>query len=293
MMLPIVLLMASCASTHKPSTPEDTTLHQNARAAGAAFTLDRPEEAVTQYKRALERARARDDAAALGDYGYDLAVAQLAANHPDQALASVRLTRDELARRGVASFPELDLAEATALYRLGAKQESRGIAVRVAAGDDPTAAARARYLEGLIADETGDAAGLDAAIASLARPASADQQADMDELLARRDLGRSDFNAAIAEAARSADLRRTGLDYRGMARALSVAADAEAHAGNAQAAAELYMRAGQSAGAQGDADMARTWLQRAAELAIDPVDREAARHAIAALGKPAPSPDDR
>jgi hypothetical protein len=293
MMLLLMLSMASCGSAHTPSTPEDTTLHQNARAAGAAFSLDRPEEAATQYERALERARARDDAAALGDYGYDLAVAQLAANHPRQALASVRMTRDELARRGIASFPELDLAEATALYRLGAKRESSGIAVRLAAADDPAAAARARYLEGLIADETGDAAGLDAAIASLARPASADQQADMDELLARRDLGRSDFNAAIAEAERSADLRRTRLDYRGMARALSVAADAEAHAGNAQAAAELYMRAGQSAGAQGDADMARTWLQRAAALANDPVIRDAARHAIAELSKPLPTLDSR
>jgi hypothetical protein len=131
--------------------------------------------------------------------------------------------------------------------------------------------------------------GLDAAIASLTDPASADQHADIDELLARRDLGRRDFNAAIAEAERSADLRRTKLDYRGMARALSVAADAEAHAGNTQAAAELYMRAGQSAGAQGDAKLARAWLQRTAELAVDSVTREAARHAIAQLSKLSPT----
>jgi hypothetical protein len=284
--LPIVLWMASCSSAHQPTTPEDTKLHQNARAAGVALSLDRPEEAATQYERALERARARDDAAAIGDYGYDLAVTQLTANHPKQALATIRMTRNELARRGVVSFPELDLAEATALYRLGEKAASNTLATKVATGNDPASAARARFLQGLIADETGDAAGLDAAISYFSQPASADQQADGDELLARRDLRRGDFNAAIAEAERCANLRRTGLDYRGMARALSVAADAQVHAGNTRAAAELYMRAGQSAAAQGDPELARRWIKRAAEIGNDPVISEAARQAIAALSTP-------
>lgn len=284
-MVPILSLIAGCGGAHQSPTPEDTRLHNDARAAGLAFSLERPEEAATQYERALERARARDDAAAIGDYGYDLAVAQLAGNHPKQAMASVRMTRAELARRGVVAFPELELAEATALYRLGDKAASNSLAGKVAAGDDPAAAARARFLLGLIADETGDAAGLDAAIASLAQPGSADQQADVDELLARRDLRRGEFSTAIAEAERSADLRRTALDYRGMARALAVAADAEVHAGDARAAAELYMRAGQSAAAQGDADTARSWLRRATELGNDPAIYEAARQAIAALNK--------
>jgi TPR repeat protein len=56
------------------------------------------------------------------------------------------------------------------------------------------------------------------------------------------------------------------LDYRGMARALSVAANAELRAGNTRAAAELYMRAGQGAAAQGDAESARPWLRRAADV---------------------------
>jgi hypothetical protein len=138
----------------------------------------------------------------------------------------------------------------------------------------------------LLADEAGDAAGLNAAIVSLAQPTSADQRADLAELLARRELRRRDFKAAIAEAERSADLRRISLDYRGMARALAVAADAEAGAGNAKAAAALFMRAGQSAAAQGDAEMARSWLRRAAAVGDDIVIREAARKAIAALEKP-------
>jgi hypothetical protein len=78
-------------------------LRQSSRAAGLAFSLNRPEQAIARYKQALERARARDDAEAIGDYGYDLMVAELAANRPEEALASARMTRIELARRGSVS----------------------------------------------------------------------------------------------------------------------------------------------------------------------------------------------
>ena len=281
--MPAVLLMAGCGSGHPTATPQDTTLRQSARAAGMADALERPEEASIEYQRALDRARARDDATAIGDYGYDLAVTQLAANHPAQSLATVRLTRTELALRGTASFPALDLAEAYALYRLGEKEPSDRMAARIESGADPVAAARASFLRGLIADETGDTVELDAALAHLAQPNSADQQADADELSARRDLRQGAFDAATGEAVHAADLRRTILDYRDMARALSVAADAEVRAGNTPVAAEFYMRAGQSAAAQHDTEMARRCLRLAMELGNDPIVREAARQALAEL----------
>ncbi|HXT81118.1 MAG TPA: hypothetical protein VN702_16250 [Acetobacteraceae bacterium] len=283
--LPALLLLAGCGGNRHADTPEDAALRRNAQSAGMAFSLERPAEAAAQYGRALERARARDDAGAIGDYGYDMAVAQLAANRPKDALATVRMTRAELARRGKLSFPALDLAEATALYRLGNKTESSRIAGQVEATADPAAAARASFLRGLIADETGDMAGLDNALTRLARPASTDQQADLDELLARQAMHRRQFQSAATDAEHAADLRRTILDYRGMARALAVAADAEAHAGNLQAAAKLYMRAGQSAAAQGDTDAARQWLRRAAVPGSDPATRRAAQQALAALPK--------
>jgi hypothetical protein len=129
-------------------------------------------------------------------------------------------------------------------------------------------------------------AGLDRAIARLAQPTSPDEQADADELMARRSLRQAAFAAALTAAERAADLRRAALDYRGMARAVAVAADAQMHASNMSAAADLYMRAGQSAAAQGDTDMARLWFGKAIQLASDPAQREAARLAAAALGKP-------
>jgi hypothetical protein len=258
-------------------------MRQDAHAAGLALSLERPNEAIAQYKLALERARARDDAAAIGDYGYDMAVAQLAANQPDKALATVRMTRSELARRGVGSFAALDLAEATACYRIGDKAMSDRLASQVEAGDDQTAALRASFLRGLIADETGDAAGMDRAIAHLSSGVSPDQQADRDELLARRDLRQGAFASATELAEQAAKLRRDALDYRDMARALAVAADAAARGGHSQLAADLYMRAGQSAAAQGDASTARPWLQRAMVLSSDATVHQAARSAIAAL----------
>jgi hypothetical protein len=230
------------------------------------LSLERPAIAAAQYRRAFERARARDDAAAIGDYGYDLAVTQLVANEPRQALASIRLTRAELARRGAPPFPALDLAEATAHYRLGEKAESDRLAAEAASGGDATIAARAIFLRGLIADDRGDAAGLSDAISGLKQPTSDDQRADIAELSARRDLRQGVFEAAAASAERAADLRRGIKDYRGMARALSVAGDAEARAGDAQAAAAFYMRASQSAAAFGDARSARLWLRRSMQL---------------------------
>jgi hypothetical protein len=290
LILPAFTLMASCSSTHQPEVPDDVILRRNAQAGDLALSLDHPEEAIGKYQAALVRARARDDATAIGDYGYDLAVAQLVANQPRQALASIRTTRAELAHRGAASFAALDLAEATACYRIGEKEESDRIAAHVEAGVDPVAAARASFLRGLIADETNDSLELDAAIARLASGSTAPEQADTAELSARRDIRRGAFAAAIVEAERAVDLRRSDLDYRGMARALSVAADAASRAGNASEAAALYLRAGQSAAAQSDAESARSWLLRATELSSDPALRDAARLAIAELGKSTGTP---
>ena len=261
-------------------------MRQSVHAAESAMSLDRPTEAVTQYERALVRAKARDDAAAIGDYGYDLAVAQLAANQPKQALVAIHDTRAELLRRGWTSFPALDLAEAMADYRLGDKQQSDQLAARAEGGTDATAAARASFLRGLIADDTGNGSVLEASIARLAQPATADEKADAAELLARREVRQGAFEAATTEAEHAADLRREMLDYRGVARALSVAGEAQARLGNGQAAAELYMRAGQSAAAQGDAELARIWLRRTIELSTDPALSTAARLAMAELVKP-------
>jgi hypothetical protein len=277
-------LLSGCGGTPPhPAQPQDSVLQRESEAGKAAFSLQRPSEAAAQYKHALEQAEARDDAGAIGDYGYDLAVAYLADNRPKDALAAARKTHIELANRGVAPFPALILAEANALYRLGDKKRADDLAAAVEVGGNPSAAAGAAFLRGLIADQRGDQAGLDAALSRLAHPADTAESADAFELAARRDLRERTFVRAESEADRAADLRRTDLDYRGMARALAVEGEAAAAAGNRAIAADLFIQAAQSAAAQGDASSARHWLRQALALANTPTLRQVARQTLAEL----------
>lgn len=287
-------LLSGCGSAPpRHAQPQDAVLQRESEAGKLAFSLERPSEAASQYKRALKRAEARDDAAAIGDYGYDLAVADLAANRPKAALAAARMTHTALADRGVAPFPALILAEANALYRLGDRTRANDLAANVESGNDPEAAAGAAFLRGLIADQSGNQAGVTAALARLAHPANRAESADAFELAARRDLAARYFARAENEADHAADLRRTELDYRGMARALAVEATAAADAGNRRIAADLYIQAAQSAAAQGNAGAARHWSREALAQANTPALRRVARQTRAGLHRTQDGPERR
>src|SRR5438477_8594074 len=144
-------------------------LRRQMHAGQLAFELERNEEAAAQYRTALNRAQARDDADAIGDTGYDLAVAEMRANAPNKALADARATRIELERRGAKPFPALLLAEATALYRAGAAAEADRAAQLIQRGEDADAVAPATFLLGRIAGDRGDEAGLETAADGLTR----------------------------------------------------------------------------------------------------------------------------
>jgi hypothetical protein len=270
-------------------------LVREGQAAHASYSLERPAEAVTQYRAALTRARARDDTTAIADFGFDLTVAELRANQPTQALSESRALRADLARRGVASFPVLDLVEATALYRTNDKAEADRIAAEVQRSSDPGAVAGATFLRGLIADERGDVGGLRTATAALTsanaaqsarRDVPADAPGDAAELQARLALRNGDPATARRFAEEAADLRRETMDYRGVARALSLAAGAAEQQGDLEGAAALYLRAGRSAAAQGDAVMAKPWLRDARRLSHDPALRKAAVDAERSFAQP-------
>jgi hypothetical protein len=274
------LIFAGCGgSAPDPNAPlADETLQRETHAGRLAYELERDEEAIGQYRSALTRAQARDDVDAIGDTGYDLAVTELRANTPDRALADARATRTELERRGVKPFPALLLVEATALYRTGAVAEADRAAYPIEQDADADAAARARFLRGLIADERGDEAGLAAAVGGLSAAKTPPFEADFAELAARLALRQGDPARARQQAVRAVELRQATLDYRGLARALAVEATAAERMGDRGAAADLFLRAGRSAAAQDDRTSARRWLRRAASLAAgEPVGRDAAR----------------
>jgi len=279
----MVAALAGCSAPPPPpvAAPVDQMMLNEARAGGLAFALDRPAEAVTHYRAALARARLRDDLPSITDAGTNLAVAELRANQPEQALADARATRGELARRGAADVPVLDLVEATALYRTGQTAAADQMASLVQRAGDPQAAARASFLRGLIADAHGDAAGLAAARQALDPQVDSEQAADATELESRQQLRLRNFAAARTYAEQAASLRRDLPDYRGLARDLALAAQAAQGQGDTQAASDLYLRAGRSAAVQGNNADARIWLQHA--QSGDPAVAEQARQILAAL----------
>lgn len=281
----LLVLLCACSSADKPppGPPEDQALVRHEQAGKVAYDLDRPDEAVAQFEAALTQAEARDDLQAIADLSFNLAVAQLRANRPQDALTTTQRARAELIRRGRQPFPALLLAEATALYRLGKRDQADGVAAEVETMADFDSAAGASFLRGLIADESDNEAGLRAATDRLSGAGAPLRVADRMELSARLLLRRHSFPQAHAAAMEAAGIRQEGLDYRGMARVLAVAALAAEQSGDRELAADLYLRAGRSAAAQSDVDTARPWLERALSLTDDEATEQAAEAALAGL----------
>lgn len=269
--LAVIALLAGCSSP-PAGPPDDATLTRLGHAGTIAFNLEKPAQAAGQYRAALDRARTRDDAAAIADAGFNLATAQLRAGQPQAALDTAHQLQAELARRGLADAA-FDLIAATALYRLNDRSAADATAARLTASTDPALANAAWFLRGLIADTQADRPGLEKAAGALTQTADA---ADIAELQAR--LGHDPAGALHA-----ADLRRTALDYRGMARCLALAAQ---YIADPASAADLYLRAGRSAAAQGETAEARLWLTAARNQAADAGLRHDANEALQKLAGP-------
>ncbi len=281
-------LLAACGSTPPPAPPPpDETLGRAARAGRLALELDRPAEAARLYGMALNRARERDDTAAIGDAGIGLAAAQLARPNPATALATAREVQAELLRRNAAIPDALRLVEALALYRAGDLAGAEGVAAGIGS-EDANVALRAWFLRGLIAAARNDSSGLAAARAALGTPERRAFRADAQELAAAAALAEGDLAEARRLATETATLRREGLDYRGLARALALEAEAARRQGETHVAADLLLRAGRSAAARNEVAEARRWLQQAETLAQQaraPEVVNAARRALRELAE--------
>ena len=297
-LLLLALGLAACGGGEgEQGPPPDLRLDQANKAGTVALANNNPTEAVRQYRQALSRAYERDDAEAIGDTGYNLAVAQLREGAVQDAARTVRETRAELERRKLQPPAELVLVQAAIAYRLGARDEALAAADEVLARPAlaPETASRAWYMHGAVLADRGDAAGLARTIAALPPSSQPDPEADRLELTGRAAMLSGATAQAIPVFEQAADQRRLALDYRGMARALSFAADATLRSGRTADAAVLYLRAGRSAQLQGDVAGSRTLLDKAGELArqagasdvlgeIDRVKREAAASAAVKAG---------
>ena len=260
-------------------------MQQAGRAGQQDLSLDRPHEAVQQFRTALERAEMRDDLPAITDYAYDLAVAELDDNQPEAALGTVRQVNAELARRNSDSVPGLTLLEAIALYRIGSRAEADALAASLEQSSEKETASQACFLRGLIADDRNDIAGLEDAFRCVSQMAGSADSANALELSARISLKRGDAAAAEDTADRVADLRRLAHDYHGMSRALALAGASALQAGSSAQAASYYLRAGRSAAQQGNMTDARRWLQKALSLSHDAELRSEAQSALSGIDK--------
>ena len=244
----LAILLAGCKS-RPAAPPQDDTLARLGHAGDIAYTLEEPGQAADQYRAELARARERDDASAIADAGFNLATAQLRANQPREALHTAQDLQAELSRRGIAD-KGLTLVSAAALFRLNDLPAADRMAATLTAGPPGGLADSAWFLRGLIADANNDSPLLHQSYAALSPTADPGDKA---ELAAR-------IEHDPAKALHAADLRRNALDYRGMARALALAA---AVTPDPAASADLYLRAGQSAAAQHDQPQAQAWLTEA------------------------------
>ena len=265
-----LLILAACGGSAPadPGPPPDIKLDQANKAGTQALSMDLPSVAVRQYKVALTRAYERDDAGAIGDVAYNLALAQMKAGDPKAAIATAREARAELDWRRATVPAELILVQAAAAYRSGDLGAATGAAQEVIerGSTDPDVVPRAWFIRGLVAADRSDAAGLAQAIAALPPAKQADIEADRQELQGRAALLAGDSSGALGLFEQSAGNRQQALDYRGMARALSLAGDAALRSGRSANAADFFLRAGRSALLQGDRTMAAPLLKRAEDL---------------------------
>jgi hypothetical protein len=268
----LALVLAGCGggSAPAPEPPGDPQLARSERVARLAFSQRQLEDAARSYRDALDKAYARDDLGAIGDNGFSLAVVELRRGRTDEALKVIRSTGAELARRGRAAPLDLRLVEATALYRAGDAAGAAALAEELARGSGEVAS-RAQFLRGTIAADRNDAEAVATVIAALGTPTVPELKADVGELTGRRALLLGDRETAKRALVGAADLRRDGLDYAGMARALALAAQA-AEGGEA---AGYYLRAGRTAVLVGAKDDARRWLAEAKRLGDTAVVAEA------------------
>jgi hypothetical protein len=270
--LTVTALLTACGSD-KPPDPamvaaedhEFTTLRRLAR---SAFENGQYAQAVGLYDKALDRAFARDDLPAIGDLGYESALALLRDGRPEDAAKRARETATELTRRGQTPFAALILAEAVALY--GAQDAAAGptaARARDAAGGNTATVARANYLLGMIAADQRDTGALAQCLAALGDPIDPGLRADRQELLGRSQLLSGAPTQALATFRDTVIQRRDTKDLPGVARALAFAGRAAADSGNGAEAADLYLRAGRAAQANNRPKEARQWLGSAARLA--------------------------
>ncbi len=248
-----LLTLVGCA-TSPTAPPKDKELSRTSDLARVAFEDGATARTVDLYGKALNRARAMDDATEIGNAAYNLALCHIILGQLDQASDLLAEAKAAFKRSG-SNPADVLLLEATVAQRQGKLEQALSLADQVlSASPDENGLFQATLLKGTIACDQDDPA--------LARTTLAEadkhQIANAALLAARERLAGNIFllerNPAGAAAAfdRAAALFQKAKHYRDMALTLPRAGEAYREAGDVQRAEDRLFRAKRSLAAQGE-----------------------------------------
>jgi tetratricopeptide (TPR) repeat protein len=267
-----ILVIGGCGSSAQvqkgPTIDED--LERFNHAAQQAFDSGRLQQAASFYRKALERAYIRDDLKAALDAQYNMAICLINLQSDAEAFEVIQQAKSEMAMAGESREADFLLLEATVLLLredLDAAWKITDQILALTPRASSIVQGRTYSLRGLIASQQGNTDRLREAIVSMGQPNSPVLRADRHALLGHLAMAEQHWDAAVNEFVAATDLRREARDYRGMAKALALAARASEKAGHADEASVRYLRAGRSAALQGQYDDAWNWLNQAQQIA--------------------------
>jgi tetratricopeptide (TPR) repeat protein len=245
-----ILLLAGCGTPPKIVRP-DPELERNTSSASSAFAAGSVEKAAGYYRKALNRARLMDDAAAIGRNAYNLAACLLLLRQDEQARVLLEEAEAEFQRIGVNSR-EIPLLKIRLAVRAGKTDEALALAQAQSAAlktEDPFFIQYQVLLADLFCVK-GNAAEAAAALAKVnskdlaaAKPmvqAEAAQARARLALLERKPRAAGELQDTAAQ-----QYQKAG-QYLEMAQALDEAGRAYEAAGDPNAAVDRYYRAARS-----------------------------------------------
>jgi tetratricopeptide (TPR) repeat protein len=267
-----IFILGGCGSSAQiqKSPAMDEDLERFNRAARQAFDNGRLQQAVSFYRKALDRAYIRDDYGAALDAQYNMAICLINLQFYAEAFEVIQQAKAEAAMAGQSLSADFLLLEATVFHLREDSDAAWKITDQILAATPKASSIvenETYFLRGLIASKQGNTDKLREAIVSLGQPNLPQLSADRHELLGHLGMAEQRWDEAIKEFEAATELRRKTGDFRGMVKSLALAGKASEKAGHADEASVLYLRAGRSAALQGQLDHALNWLNQAEQMA--------------------------
>lgn len=288
-----LVLSIGCSGPKQGGTaPAESELFGLMSAGRAAFRQGSVEQAATLYRQALMRARAMDNALAIGDAAYNLAACRVRQGKYEEARALLAEAKEEISSIH-GNLADILLVEAKVARLQGKPDEALALAEQVLSsrGSHPTDRHRLQVhvLRGLISCEYGDIGHaepeLKQAVAYANGVSSPALRAEVSGLAGRIYLLQEQPGKAAKEFDHQALLLKQAALYREMVKALRSAGEAYMSSGSGKLAADRFYRAARSTFALGDRVEAVNLGKMAISAAKEAADEKALVRVRTLLGE--------